>query len=125
MGQSFSTLRLAMGAIMASGAYMPSDLSLTRTALSSAVVDTAVAMIAGLAIFSLVFGAGLDAGQGPGLMFVTLPLAFAEMPFGALIGGVFFILVLGAAISSSISLIEPVAAYLVERFDLTSLPVRK
>ena len=119
MGQSFFTLSLGMGAIMAYGAYMSSDLSLTRTAISIAVVDTAVAMIAGLAIFSLVFGAGLDAGQGPGLMFVTLPLAFAEMPFGALIGGVFFILVLGAAISSSISLIEPVAAYLVERFDLT------
>ncbi|SDJ01669.1 sodium-dependent transporter [Billgrantia gudaonensis] len=119
MGQSFFTLSLGMGAIMAYGAYMSGEASLTRTAFAIAVVDTAVAMIAGLAIFSLVFGAGLDAGQGPGLMFVTLPLAFAEMPFGALIGGVFFILVLGAAISSSISLIEPVAAYLVERFDLT------
>lgn len=119
MGQSFFTLSLGMGAIMAYGAYMSSEISLTRTALAIAVVDTAVAMVAGLAIFSLVFGAGLDAGQGPGLMFVTLPLAFAEMPFGALVGGVFFILVLGAAISSSISLIEPVAAFLVERFDLT------
>ncbi|MFO8045716.1 MAG: sodium-dependent transporter [Halomonas sp.] len=119
MGQSFFTLSLGMGAIMAYGAYMSSEISLTRTALAIAVVDTAVAMVAGLAIFSLVFGAGLDAGQGPGLMFVTLPLAFAEMPFGALVGGIFFILVLGAAISSSISLIEPVAAFLVERFDLT------
>lgn len=119
MGQSFFTLSLGMGAIMAYGAYMSSEASLSRTAFAVAFVDTAVAMVAGLAIFSLVFGAGLDAGAGPGLMFVTLPLAFAEMPFGALIGGVFFILVLGAAISSSISLIEPVAAFLVERFDLT------
>jgi NSS family neurotransmitter:Na+ symporter len=119
MGQSFFTLSLGMGAIMAYGAYMPSAASLTRTAIAVAFVDTAVAMVAGLAIFALVFGADLDAGQGPGLMFVTLPLAFAEMPFGALVGGVFFILVLGAAISSSISLIEPVAAYLVERFDMT------
>ena len=119
MGQSFFTLSLGMGAIMAYGAYMSSEASLTRTAVAIAFVDTAVAMVAGLAIFSLVFGAGLSPGQGPGLMFVTLPLAFAEMPFGALIGGVFFILVLGAAISSSISLIEPVAAFLVERFDLT------
>ncbi|MCC5882269.1 MAG: sodium-dependent transporter [Halomonas sp.] len=119
MGQSFFTLSLGMGAIMAYGAYMSSEVSLSRTAFAVAFVDTAVAMVAGLAIFSLVFGAGLDAGAGPGLMFVTLPLAFAEMPFGALIGGVFFILVLGAAISSSISLIEPVAAFLVERFDLT------
>ncbi|MFY0991222.1 sodium-dependent transporter [Halomonas sp. C05BenzN] len=119
MGQSFFTLSLGMGAIMAYGAYMSSDASLTRTAIAIAIVDTAVAMVAGLAIFSLVFGADLSPGQGPGLMFVTLPLAFAEMPFGALVGGVFFILVLGAAISSSISLIEPVAAFLVERFDLT------
>lgn len=119
MGQSFFTLSLGMGAIMAYGAYMSGEVSLTRTAIAIAMVDTAVAIVAGLAIFSLVFGAGLDAGQGPGLMFVTLPLAFAEMPGGALIGGIFFILVLGAAISSSISLIEPVAAYLVERFDLT------
>ncbi|SEK79612.1 sodium-dependent transporter [Halomonas daqiaonensis] len=119
MGQSFFTLSLGMGAIMAYGAYMPGEASLTRTAFSIAVVDTAVAMVAGLAIFSLVFGAGLDPGEGPGLMFVTLPLAFAEMPGGALVGGAFFILVLGAAISSSISLIEPVAAFLVERFDMT------
>lgn len=119
MGQSFFTLSLGMGAIMAYGAYMPSNVSLTRTAFAVAIVDTAVAMVAGLAIFALVFGAGLETGQGPGLMFVTLPLAFAEMPFGALVGGVFFILVLGAAISSSISLIEPVAAFLVERFDMT------
>ena len=119
MGQSFFTLSLGMGAIMAYGAYMSSEVSLTRTAFAIAIVDTAVAMIAGLAIFSLVFGAGLDAAAGPGLMFVSLPLAFADMPFGALVGGVFFILVLGAAISSSISLIEPVAAFLVERFDLT------
>ncbi|KAA0010402.1 sodium-dependent transporter [Billgrantia pellis] len=119
MGQSFFTLSLGMGAIMAYGAYMPSDASLSRTAFAVAVIDTAVATVAGLAIFSLVFGAGLDAAAGPGLMFVTLPLAFAEMPFGGLVGGVFFILVLGAAISSSISLIEPVAAFLVERFDLT------
>ncbi|MDI5984608.1 sodium-dependent transporter [Halomonas sp. M4R5S39] len=119
MGQSFFTLSLGMGAIMAYGAYMSSEASLTRTAIAIAIVDTAVAMVAGLAIFSLVFGADLAPGQGPGLMFVTLPLAFAEMPFGALIGGVFFILVLGAALSSSISLIEPVAAFLVERFDLT------
>lgn len=119
MGQSFFTLSLGMGAIMAYGAYMSSEVSLTRTAFAIAIVDTAVAMVAGLAIFSLVFGAGLDAAAGPGLMFVSLPLAFAEMPFGALVGGVFFILVLGAAISSSISLIEPVAAFLVERFDLT------
>ncbi|MFG6139299.1 sodium-dependent transporter [Halomonas sp. B23F22_10] len=119
MGQSFFTLSLGMGAIMAYGAYMSGDASLTGTAFTVALVDTAVALIAGLAIFALVFGAGLDPAEGPGLMFVTLPLAFGEMPGGTLLGAIFFLLVLGAALSSAISLIEPVAAYLVERFSLS------
>ena len=119
MGQSFFTLSLGMGAIMAYGAYMPSETSLTLTAFAIALIDTLVAVIAGLAIFALVFGAGLAADEGPGLMFVSLPLAFSVMPSGSLVGAIFFVLVLGAAISSAISLIEPVAAYLVERFDLS------
>ncbi|KAA0874619.1 sodium-dependent transporter [Nitrincola tapanii] len=119
MGQSFFTLSLGMGAIMAYGAYMSKEASLTRTAISIALVDTAIALIAGIAIFSLVFGAGMDAGQGPGLMFVTLPIAFADLPGGALLGGVFFILVIGAALTSAISLVEPVAAFLVERFGFS------
>lgn len=118
MGQSFFTLSLGMGAIMAYGAYMSSETSLTRTAISIALVDTLIALMAGVAIFSLVFGAGMEAGQGPGLMFVTLPIAFADLPGGSILGGVFFILVIGAALTSAISLIEPVAAWLVERFSL-------
>ncbi len=119
MGQSFFTLSLGMGAIMAYGAYMSSEVSLTRTAIYIALVDTLVALLAGLAIFALVFGRGLEAGQGPGLMFVTLPLAFADLPGGAIIGGVFFILVIGAALTSAISLIEPVAGYFIERFNMS------
>ena len=118
MGQSFFTLSLGMGAIMAYGAYMSSEVSLTRTAIYIALVDTLVALLAGVAIFALVFGRGLEAGQGPGLMFVTLPLAFADLPGGALIGGVFFILVIGAALTSAISLIEPVAGFFIERFNM-------
>ena len=119
MGQSFFTLSLGMGAIMAYGAYMSSEASLTRTAFWIAAVDTLIALMAGVAIFALVFGSGLEAGQGPGLMFVTLPIAFAGLPGGAILGGVFFILVIGAALTSAISLIEPVAAWLVERFGLS------
>ena len=116
MGQSFFTLSLGMGAIMAYGAYMSGEASLTRTAISIAIVDTAIALMAGVAIFALVFGSGLEAGQGPGLMFVTLPIAFADLPGGAWLGGIFFVLVIGAALTSAISLVEPVAAFLVERF---------
>jgi NSS family neurotransmitter:Na+ symporter len=119
MGQSFFTLSLGMGAIMAYGAYMSPEASLTRTAISIAVVDTMVAIVAGVAIFALVFGQGLEAGQGPGLMFVTLPLAFADLPGGSLLGGVFFILVIGAALTSAISLVEPVAGYFIERFNIS------
>jgi neurotransmitter:Na+ symporter, NSS family len=119
MGQSFFTLSLGMGAIMAYGAYMSSEASLTKTAISIAVVDTLIALMAGVAIFALVFGSGMEAAQGPGLMFVTLPIAFAELPGGSILGGVFFVLVIGAAITSSISLIEPVAAFIVERFGLS------
>ncbi|GEN23556.1 transporter [Halomonas cupida] len=118
MGQSFFTLSLGMGAIMAYGAYMSSDASLTLTAFSIALIDTLVAILAGLAIFALVFGAGLAPDSGPGLMFISLPLAFSAMPYGALLGSLFFLLVLGAAASSAVSLIEPVAAWLVERFAL-------
>lgn len=119
MGQSFFTLSLGMGAIMAYGAYMSSEASLTRTAISIAVVDTMVALVAGVAIFALVFGQGLEAAQGPGLMFVTLPLAFADLPGGGLLGGVFFILVIGAALTSAISLVEPVAGYFIEKFNIS------
>ncbi len=119
MGQSFFTLSLGMGAIMAYGAYMSPEASLTRTAISIAIVDTLVALVAGVAIFALVFGQGLEAGQGPGLMFVTLPLAFADLPGGAILGGIFFILVIGAALTSAISLVEPVAAYFIERFNFS------
>ncbi|ALM54180.1 sodium-dependent transporter [Halomonas huangheensis] len=118
LGQSFFTLSLGMGAIMAYGAYMSSESSLTVTALSIALIDTLIAILAGLAIFALVFGAGLPPDAGPGLMFISLPLAFSAMPYGALLGSLFFVLVLGAAASSAVSLIEPVAAWLVERFEL-------
>lgn len=119
MGQSFFTLSLGMGAIMAYGAYMSGEASLTRTAFSIALVDTLIALMAGVAIFALVFGSGLEAGQGPGLMFVTLPIAFAELPGGSILGGIFFVLVIGAALTSAISLVEPVAAWLVERFGFS------
>ncbi|TVP89089.1 MAG: sodium-dependent transporter [Pseudomonadaceae bacterium] len=119
MGQSFFTLSLGMGAIMAYGAYMSGEASLTRTAISIAIVDTAIALMAGIAIFALVFGSGLEAGQGPGLMFVTLPIAFADLPGGTWLGGIFFVLVIGAALTSAISLVEPVAAFLVERFGFS------
>ena len=114
LGQAFFTLSLGMGAIMAYGAYMPADQNIGRTALTVAALDTGVALLAGIAIFPIVFANGLEPSAGAGLVFVTLPIAFANMPLGVLFGTLFFILLSIAALSSSISLIEPGVAWLVE-----------
>jgi NSS family neurotransmitter:Na+ symporter len=117
MGQAFFTLSLGMGAIMAYGAYVPGDSSLTSTVGIIALLDTFVAIASGIVVFSLVFANGLEPSQGPGLMFVTLPLAFGQMPFGLVFGCVFFVLVSFAALTSAISLTEPALAWLVEDYN--------
>ena len=117
MGQAFFTLSIGMGAIMAYGAYVPSSASLTSTVVTIAALDTVVAVAAGLAIFPIVFANGLEPGQGPGLMFVTIPLAFGNLPLGAVFGALFFLLVSFAAITSAISITEPALAYLVEEYN--------
>lgn len=115
MGQAFFTLSLGMAAIMTYGAYMPKEASILGTATTIALLDTSVALLAGMVIFPLVFANGLESSQGPGLMFVTLPLAFGQLPGGQIFGTVFFLLVTFAAITSSISLVEPAVAWLIER----------
>jgi NSS family neurotransmitter:Na+ symporter len=117
MGQAFFTLSLGMGAIMAYGAYVPSNASIGSTVVTIALLDTFVAVASGLVIFPLVFANGLEPSQGPGLMFVTLPLAFGQMPMGEIFGGVFFVLVSFAALTSAISLTEPALAWLVEDYN--------
>lgn len=114
MGHSFFTLSLGLGAIMAYGAYMPHTVSIGKTVIIVAALDTLVALVAGMAIFPIVFANGLEPSAGPGLLFQTLPLAFSQMPFGELFGTLFFVLVAFAAWSSSISLAEPIVAWAVE-----------
>lgn len=119
MGQAFFTLSLGMCAIMTYGAYLPAGVSIPRVGITVAAADTAVALIAGLAIFPIVISFGIDPGSGgAGLIFTSLPLAFNEMPFGILYGMMFFLLLSVAAWTSSISLLEPATAYLVERTEL-------
>jgi NSS family neurotransmitter:Na+ symporter len=86
-----------------------------------ALADTLVALLAGLAIFPLVFANGLEPGAGPGLIFVTLPSAFGQMPLGQLVGGLFFIMLAIAALTSAISLSEPTIAWLSEKFGISRL----
>ncbi len=120
MGQAFFTLSLGMCAIMTYGAYLPSGVNIPRVGVTVAATDTVVALVAGLAIFPIVISFGLDpAGGGPGLIFTSLPLAFAEMPFGILYGFLFFTLLSVAAWTSGISLMEPATAYIVEATNLS------
>ena len=115
MGQAFFTLSLGMCAIMTYGAYLPSHVNVPRTGVAVAAADTAVALVAGLAIFPIVLSFGLDPeGGGAGFIFTALPLAFNEMPFGIAYGMAFFLLLSVAAWTSSISLLEPPTAYFVE-----------
>ena len=114
LGHAFFTLSLGMGAIMIYGAYLPDSVSITKVTLTVALADTVVALLAGMAIFPIVFANGLEPGAGPGLIFQTLPVAFGAMPGGVLFGTLFFVLLVFAAWSSAISIIEPVVAWLVE-----------
>lgn len=119
MGHAFFTLSLGMGAIMVYGSYMPKSSSITASATMIAVLDTLVALVAGMAIFPIVFANGLEPGAGPGLIFQTLPIAFGAIPGGHLFGTMFFVLLVFAAWTSGISLIEPAVAWLVENKGMT------
>ena len=114
MGQAFFSLSLGMGSIMAYGAYMPKDQKVVGSSFTVASLDTLIAMLAGLAIFPIIFAFNLEPDTGPGLVFVSMLSAFNQMQFGQFIGPLFFILLSVAALSSSISLLEPGVAYLSE-----------
>ncbi|MGJ0515313.1 MAG: sodium-dependent transporter [Methylomicrobium sp.] len=114
MGQAFFTLSLGMGSVMVYGSYLSSDVSIAKTSIIIAAADTFVALLAGLIIFPLVFTHGLHPDSGPGLIFKTLPIAFGSMTGGWFFGVLFFIVLAIAALTSSIALIEPAVAWLVE-----------
>ncbi len=106
LGQAFFSIGLGSALMATYGAYMREDQDLPRSARLVAIADTGVGIVAGLAIFPIVFAMGLAPGGGPTLMFQTLPLAFHGMPVGGLFGLAFFLLALFAAITSSIALLE-------------------
>jgi len=121
MGHAFFTLSLGMGAIMVYGSYLPDNASIAKTSITVSLMDTLVALLAGMAIFPIVFANGLEPGAGPGLIFQTLPIAFGHMDGGAFFGMLFFILLVFAAWTSAISLIEPAVAWLVENKGLSRI----
>lgn len=117
LGHAFFTLSLASGAMMIYGAYLPQKTSITQSVLAIALADTLIALIAGLAIYPIVFGNGLEASQGPGLVFVSLPIAFGQMWGGTLFGTLFFIMLGFAAFTSAIAMVESAVAWLVEKME--------
>ncbi|MBM3326892.1 MAG: sodium-dependent transporter [Calditrichaeota bacterium] len=115
MGHAFFTLSLGMGAMLTYGSYLSERENLIKSALWVIVMDTAFALLAGVAIFTTVFALGFQPGSGPGLIFNVLPAIFAVMPGGGIMGVLFFLLLSIAALTSAISLLEVVTAYFVEQ----------
>ncbi len=110
-GQAFFSLSLGSGAIMVYGSYLTRDISIPKMAVGVAFADSFVALLAGFAIFPIVFAFGVDHAAGPGLVFVTLPIVFNDMGgIGQIFGLLFFLLLAFAAVTSTISLLEPMVA---------------
>lgn len=114
LGHAFFTLSLGAGTMITYGSYLERESDLFALSLRIVLLDTVVALLAGLAIFSVVFAAGLEAAAGPGLVFQTIPIVFSTLPFGSLLATLFFILLAFAALSSSISMLEVSVAYLID-----------
>ena len=112
-GQAFFSLGIGVGVMLTYGAYMPKTTHVLKSAAIISFSDGFTSMLAGLAIFPIVFQYGLSPGEGPGLIFMTLPIAFGEMPGGGVVGALFFLLLFVAALTSSISLLESIVAHLV------------
>ncbi len=118
LGHAFFTLSLGMGTLITYGSYINKDNNLVRTVINVTVADTVIAILAGIAIFPAVFAFGIAPTEGPGLIFITLPNVFHQMPGGFVFSILFFVLLTVAALTSSISILEVVVAYFKEEFNM-------
>jgi len=114
LGQSFFTLSLGQGTMVTYGSYLGKQDNMVKSCVPIVVMDTLVAFLAAIAIFTIVFSVGLQPGSGPGLIFMTLPVVFSQIPGGYFFACLFFLLVFLAALTSEISALEPAIAYLVD-----------
>jgi NSS family neurotransmitter:Na+ symporter len=117
-GQAFFSVSVGLTALVAYGAYIRRTMSIPQSALIIVSIDTLIAILAGLAIFPIIFAFGLEPDAGPGLVFITLPFVFGDIVGGQLFGTIFFVLLLFAALTSSIGMIEAPVAWLAERTRL-------
>jgi NSS family neurotransmitter:Na+ symporter len=118
VGQAFFSMGVAMAGMMVFGSYLPRDVSIGKSVVLIAGADTMVALLAGFVIFPLVFNFGLDPAGGPGLIFQTMPVAFAQMPGGQMLSILFFLLLSVAAITSMVGLVEPLCAWLQGEYNV-------
>ncbi len=116
LSQAFFSIGVAMAGMMIFGSYLPKDVSIGRSAIIIVAADTAVALVAGLVIFPMVFHNQLDVAAGTGLIFQTLPVAFAQMWGGQIVAALFFLLLSVAAITSIVGLMEPISGTIAEEF---------
>lgn len=119
LGQVFFSLSLGMGCMITYGSYLSKDEDIPQSSAIIPLIDTGVALLAGLAILPAVFAFGFSPSAGPGLLFITLPAVFSKMPMGSLVGLAFFLLALFAAVTSSISLLEVCVSYVVDEWKWT------
>jgi len=118
IGQAFFSIGVAMGGMMIYGSYLPKSISITQSVFIVVIADTFVAILAGLVIFPAVFANGLNPAAGPGLIFQTLPVAFAQMPGGHIFSILFFMMLSFAGITSMVGLVECVNGWLVDSFNM-------
>ena len=119
LGQAFFTLSIGMGALLTYGSYIKEDKSLVKSVYTIILSDTAFAILAGIMIFPAVFSFNMEPNSGAGLVFVTLPKIFSQIPYGNIVALAFFILLLCAAITSGISIVEGPCASMVERLKIS------
>ncbi|MDR1859833.1 MAG: sodium-dependent transporter [Bacteroidales bacterium] len=118
LGHAFFSLSLGMGTLITYGSYISADTSLPRSAVQVSGLDTLISILAGLVIFPAVFAYGIEPGSGPGLVFITLPNVFVQMPGGYVFAILFFVLLTLAALTSAISILEVVVVYFHEELKI-------
>ena len=120
LGQAFFTLSLGIGTIITYSASLSKDVNIVKSSILVALVDTVVALIAGVIIFAFLFEAGAQSSAGPGLVFISLPVIFEQWgTLGNVVAVSFFVALIFAGITSAVSMIEPVLMFFIERFNMT------
>jgi NSS family neurotransmitter:Na+ symporter len=119
LGQAFFSLSLGMGTIITYGSYMDRKTDIVEAGVTVVILDTVIAVLAGVMVLPAVFAFNLDPAAGPGLTFVTLPHVFSQMPGGIVFGPLFFLLLAIAALTSAVSLLEVVTAYFVDELGMS------